>query len=107
MGAGRDRTLLSCTTSWVLLYTDFCITVPDIRRQLAARITAKNKFVSRYRECLPRGAQVWLLLYTRVDVSRSMPIPYGIDEWRFPFDFEKVLWFTFLEKQIIEIRRLS
>jgi hypothetical protein len=83
------------------------ITVPDIRRQLAARITAKNKFVSRYRECLPRGAQVWLLLYTRVDVSRSMPIPYGIDEWRFPFDFEKVLWFTFLEKQIIEIRRLS
>jgi hypothetical protein len=83
------------------------ITVPDIRRQFAARITAKNKFVSRYRECLPRGAQVWLLLYTRVDVSRSMPIPYGIDEWRFPFDFEKVLWFTFLEKQIIEIRRLS
>src|ERR1035437_7908336 len=51
------------------------ITVADIPRQLAARIAAKNKLIPRYRECLPRGAQVWLLLYTRVDVSRSVPIP--------------------------------
>jgi hypothetical protein len=83
------------------------VTVPDIRRQLAERIADKNKRVPIYRECLPRGAQVWLLLYRGVDVSRSVPIPYRIDEWRFPFDFEKVLWFTFLEKQIIEIQRLS
>ena len=81
------------------------VTLSDIREQLACRLFAKNKFVPKYRATLPHGAPVWLLLYTTVTVSRSMPIPYGIDEWKFPFDFDRVFWFACLENQVVEIQR--
>jgi hypothetical protein len=81
------------------------VTVSDIREQLAARISAQNEFVRRYRTNLPDGAQLWLLLYSTVSVSRSMPIPHGIDEWSFPFDFDRVFWFASLENEVVEIQR--
>ena len=81
------------------------VTVSDIREQLAARISSKNDLVQRYRANLPNGAQLWLLLYSTAAVSRSMPIPHGIDEWSFPFDFDRVLWFASLEKEVVEIQR--
>jgi hypothetical protein len=81
------------------------VTVSDIREQLASRISAKMKLLPTYRASLPDGAQVWLLLYSTVAVSRSMPIPHGIDEWRFPFTFDKVFWFTCLENEVVEIQR--
>jgi hypothetical protein len=77
----------------------------DIRPQLAARITSKDKLVPTYRANLPAGARVWLLLYSGVTVARSMMIPHGIEEWRFPFQFDKVFWYTALEGQFAEIQR--
>jgi len=77
----------------------------DIRPQLAARISDKDKLVPTYRAHLPAGAHVWLLLYTGVTVARSMMIPHGIDEWKFPFRFDRVFWFTALEGQFAEIHR--
>jgi hypothetical protein len=77
----------------------------DIRPQVEARIDAKNLLVPTYRSNLPDGAQVWLLLYTGVTVARSMPIPYGAEEWTIRFQFDRVFWFTDLERQFVEIRR--
>jgi hypothetical protein len=77
----------------------------DIRPQLAARISSKDKLVPTYRANLPAGASVWLLLYTGVTVARSMMIPHGIETWKFPFRFDRVFWFTLLEGQFAEIQR--
>jgi hypothetical protein len=81
------------------------ITLSEIRTEIADKIAAKNKLVSKYRANLPTGAQVWLLLYSRVTVSRSVPIPFGIEEWRFPFEFDRVFWFASLENGVVEIQR--
>jgi len=77
----------------------------DIRPQLAARISDKDKLVSAYRAHLPAGANVWLLLYTGVTVARSMMIAHGIEEWKFPFRFDRVFWYADLERQFAEIQR--
>jgi hypothetical protein len=81
------------------------ITLSEIRTEIADKIAAKNKLVSRYRANLPTAAQVWLLLYSRVTVSRSVPIPFGIEGWRFPFEFDRVFWFASLENKVVDIRR--
>lgn len=80
-------------------------TLGDIRPQLVARISGKDKLVPTYRANLPAGAHVWLLLYTGVTVARSMMIPHGIEEWRFPVRFDRVFWYTDLERQFAEIQR--
>src|SRR5215472_3558227 len=83
------------------------VTLTDIQPQVVARIAAKDKLVPTYRSNLPDGADVWLLLYTGVTVARSMPIPHGIEEWRIPFRFDRVFWFTALEGQFAEIQRVD
>ena len=81
------------------------ITLSDIREALARSIGEKDKLVPSYRKNLGPGARVWLLLYTSADVPRSLPIPHGIEEWRFSFRFDKVFWFTWLENKFVEIQR--
>ena len=81
------------------------ITLSEIQTEIGSRVAAKNELVSRYRENLPERAQIWLLLFTQMSVSRSMPIPHGIEEWAFPFNFDRVFWFAFLENEFAEIRR--
>lgn len=81
------------------------ITLTDIPEALDSIITSKNKLVSRYRRNLAPGAEVWLLLYSTASVSRGMPIPHGINEWRFEFNFDRVFWFTCLQNQFVEIQR--
>lgn len=81
------------------------ITLNDIREALGSIISLKNKLVPAYRKNLALGAQVWLLLYSTVSISRGMPIPHGIEEWQFPFGFEKVFWFACLENRFVEIQR--
>jgi hypothetical protein len=82
------------------------VSFSEIQPQVADRISAKNKLVRTYRANLPEGAQVWLLLYTAVTVPRSMPIPYGVENWKFPFDFDRVFWFASLERKFVEIGRV-
>ncbi len=79
------------------------VTLADIHLQVETRIRAKDKLVQTYRSNLPDGAELWLLLYTSVTVARSMPIPHGIEAWRIPFRFDRVFWFTSLERQFAEI----
>jgi hypothetical protein len=82
------------------------IKLSEIYPELAAKIAAKNPLVPRYRANLPAGAELWLLLFSRVTVARSVPIPAGIEEWRFPFSFDRVFWFACLENKVVEMRRL-
>jgi hypothetical protein len=79
--------------------------VSNIHEALASSISAKNKLLPTYRKNLAPAAQVWLLLYSTISVSRGMSIPYGIGEWQFDFDFDRVFWFTCLENQFVEIQR--
>jgi hypothetical protein len=44
-------------------------------------------------------------LFSRVTVARSVPIPAGIEEWKFPFDFDRVFWFACLENRVVEFQR--
>ncbi len=61
--------------------------IPMLQREhLAACIAAKNSLVPEYRERLPGGWQVWLLIGTEVLVLHSVSIPEEITEWRFAFD---------------------
>ncbi len=83
------------------------ITLEDISKQIASRISAKNALVPKYRANLPKGAAVWLLLYSRPNVSRSVPIPHGIEQWKFPFGFDRVLWFVILGSEVVEIQRAA
>jgi hypothetical protein len=59
----------------------------------------------RHRANLPAGAKLWLLLFSRVTVARSVPIPAGIGKWTFPFDFDRVFWFACLENRVVEFQR--
>jgi len=34
-----------------------------------------------------------------------MAIPFGIEEWRFDFGFDRVIWFACLENRFVEIQR--
>lgn len=78
-------------------------TLSDIRATLARSISEKDSLLPAYRKNLGPGARVWLLLYTTAEVSRSMPIPFGIEQWRFPFGFDRVFWFASLEGTYVEI----
>jgi len=79
------------------------VTLSDIRAALARSISEKEKRLPTYRKNLGPGAQLWLLLYTTADVPRSMPIPFGIEQWRFQSGFDRVFWFATLEGKFVEI----
>src|SRR5579864_938537 len=66
------------------------IHLSEIYPEIAAKIAAKNPLVPKYRANLRSGAKLWLLLFSRVTVARSVPIPAGIEEWKFAFDFDRV-----------------
>jgi hypothetical protein len=77
-------------------------TVTDIYEELALRIAAKNNKLPSYRTNLP-GIPIWLLIYTGVAVSRSMSIPYGLEQWKQPFGFDRVIFFACLDRTFSEI----
>jgi hypothetical protein len=81
------------------------IHLSEIYPEVAAKIAAKNPLVPRYRANLPPGAELWLLLFSRVTVARGVPIPAGIEEWKFRFDFDRVFWFACLENRVVEFQR--
>jgi hypothetical protein len=81
------------------------ISLSQIPMHLASCIAAKEAKLSAYRQNLPIGAEVWLLLHSGVTVARSVEVPHGINEWRFPFEFDRVFWFSFLGPEFVEIRR--
>jgi hypothetical protein len=81
-------------------------TFEGIYQQLAARIAAKNKLLPTYRANLP-NSPIWILLYSCAGVSRGVHMPYGISEWSFPFDFDRVFFFASLSGSVEEIRRAA
>jgi hypothetical protein len=76
----------------------------NIHEALGTAIRAKIKLVPAYRKNLAPAAQVWLLLYSSVSVSRGMPIPHGINDSRFEFNFDKIFWFFCLGNKFTKVR---
>jgi hypothetical protein len=81
------------------------ISVSQIHWHIASRIAAKEIKLPTYRRNLPSGAAIWLLLHSGVTIARSVEVPLDIEEWRFPFRFDRVFWFSFLEGEVVEIHR--
>lgn len=77
-------------------------TVAGIYYELSRRIAAKNAHLATYRQNLP-AASIWLLLYSGAAVSNGIEIPYGIEEWHPPFDFDRVFLFSALSGRVVEI----
>ncbi len=81
------------------------VTLSDIPNILSSRIESKNRNVAKYRSNLAPEAELWLLLYTVTSVSRSMPIPRGIEDWVFKSEFDRIFWYVCLGDQFVEIRK--
>jgi hypothetical protein len=76
----------------------------QIHQRLADRICAKIELVPIYRANLP-NAPIFLLIFSCMEISRGVPIVHGIEEWTFPFDFDRVFFFAGLDTQVVELRR--
>jgi hypothetical protein len=50
------------------------VTLSEIRRVLVSQISAKSHLLPAYRANLEESAQVWLLLYSTVEVARSVQL---------------------------------
>ena len=74
-------------------------------QQLCATIKKKNELLPKYWAKSP-DTPIWLLIYSGPSVSRSLPIPRSITEWKFAFDFDKVLLFSGMDRRVFEIGRL-
>jgi hypothetical protein len=75
------------------------------REHLATVIAKKNQLFAKY-AANASGCPIWLLIFSGPSVSRGVPIPAAISEWRFSFDFGKVLLFSGMDNQVFELGRL-
>lgn len=80
------------------------ITVDGIYSQLASGIAAKDALLQKYRHNMP-NAPIWLLLHSCWEVSRSVPMPYGIREWSCPSGFDRVFFFSSSSQCVEEIQK--
>jgi hypothetical protein len=80
------------------------LVLDQIHQQIAERIEAKNKVLPTYRYNLP-GVPIWLLIYSGMEISRGVPIPHGIDDRTFSFEFDRVIFFSSLGNEVAEVRR--
>ena len=81
------------------------VSLSDIWQSLETAISEKNKLVPKYRSNLAPDAQVWLLLYSTMSISRGLHIPHGIENRKFNFDFDRVFWFVSLGVRFVEIQK--
>lgn len=80
--------------------------VSGIHRELSTRIAVKNSRVPNYRVNLP-DSPIWLLLHSGIAVPESVPIPWGIADWTFEFDFDRVFWLDCLMSKVVELRQTA
>ena len=67
-------------------------------------IGKKNALLPKYRaKCV--DTPIWLLIYSGLSVAQGIPIPCSVSEWRFAFDFERVLLFSGMDNRVFEIGR--
>jgi hypothetical protein len=74
-----------------------------VRRSL--RNHSEEQACPAYRKNLAPSAQVGLLLYSAASISCGMPIPIGIEAWRFDFEFDRIFWFVSLGNEFVEMQR--
>jgi hypothetical protein len=82
------------------------LTAAGIYNELSRRIADKNAHLPTYRQNLP-AAPIWLLLYGGSVISNRIEIPYGSEEWRPPFDFDRVFLYTAQSGRVAEISKAA
>jgi hypothetical protein len=78
------------------------LTAAGIYDELSHRIAEKNERLPTYRHNLP-ATSIWLLLYSGAAISNGIEIPYGIEEWHPPYDFDRVFLYSTLHGRVVEI----
>jgi hypothetical protein len=73
-------------------------------QHVCALLRKKGQLLPDYRAKMP-GAPTWLLFYSGLQVSRGVPIPPNIADWKFAFGFDKVLLFSAMDNRVFEIGR--
>lgn len=84
--------------------TSIGLTESQIHHLFAERISAKNDLLPTYRSNLP-NSPIWLLIFSCTEVARGVPITHGLSEWTFPFDFDRVFFFSSLDNAVVELRK--
>jgi len=82
------------------------LTLSQIHQQIAARISVKNELLPTYRSSLP-NSPIWLLIHSCPAVSRGVPMPHDFAEWTFPFEFDRVFFFSSSRGKVEEISGAS
>lgn len=77
----------------------------QIHQQIAARIAAKNTLLPTYRTNLPQSP-IWLLLFSSIGVSTGIPLTGPIETLEFPSDFDRVLFYSALDSQVVELKKV-
>jgi hypothetical protein len=76
------------------------ITLPLILGEIHDLISQKELLLSNYRRNLP-DIPIWLLLYT--GAHRGFELPSQVVDLSCPFTFDRVLWYSQLDRKVIEI----
>jgi hypothetical protein len=71
--------------------------------QLAAVIDEKNELLPKYRA--KANCPIWLLV--TITIARGVPIPSGVDNWKFASNFDKVLLFSEIDNRVFDIGRIA
>jgi len=80
------------------------LNVHQIHQQIAARTRAKNSLLRAYRSNLP-DSPIWLLLHSGADITTGVPFTADIGKLEFPFDFDRVLFFSARDADVVELRK--
>lgn len=79
--------------------------VPGVERSLVERvIREKNTRIAAYRTKVDR---VWLLIATSLSFEGSFWVPRDVEEWTFPFDFERVVLYSAEDGRLFNLRRTA
>ncbi|GAC1671721.1 MAG: hypothetical protein NVS9B4_27040 [Candidatus Acidiferrum sp.] len=81
---------------------NIALTLEGIYQQFSQTIAKKNELVETYRANLP-NCPIYLLIYSCAEVARGISITNRTDEWAFPFDFDRALFFSSLDNTVVEV----
>ena len=76
----------------------------DVFGHIQERIDDKAEKLPLYRtNC--NGSPVWLLIASSMEVARSVPIPRSLADWKFRFEFDKVLLYSATDGRVWDLSR--
>ncbi len=75
----------------------------NVFAHIQARIDDKGEKLHRYRASCA-GLPVCLLIASSLEVARSVPIPRSVADWKFRFEFDKVLLYSATDGEVWDLQ---